>query len=156
MFLEPDINRRWCLKNIVLVQPVTDDFNRVQIDIFKKIWIRLLKKYDDKKGNKMAWPQSLDSIFIKSSSCWTITDNSPVNRSKLGTKRHILTDKKGMPLSIVITSAASPHDIKVVTDVIDAVVIKLPAVTTFLSITKARRRIKSSTYALIKHTILNP
>ena len=47
------------------------------------------------------------------------TGNNPVGRSKLGqAKRHILTDKKGIPLSAVITSA-SKHDIKAVTDVID-------------------------------------
>jgi hypothetical protein len=40
---------------------------------------------------------------------------SSTDRSKLGqTKRHILTDKKGIPLSVVITSV-STHDIKSVT-----------------------------------------
>ena len=43
--------------------------------------------------------------------------------SKLGTKRHILTEKKGIPLSVVI-SPASTHDIKLVTDVVDKAVIK--------------------------------
>jgi hypothetical protein len=52
--------------------------------------------------------------------------NNPTDRSKLGTKRHILTDKKGIPLSIVITSAASIHDIKVVTDVLDNAVVLKP------------------------------
>ena len=37
----------------------------VQIDIFKKIWIRLLEEYDNKKGIKWTW-QSIDSISIKS------------------------------------------------------------------------------------------
>jgi transposase len=38
----------------------------IKLDIFKKIWIRLLKIYDDlKKGIKWTW-QSLDSISIKS------------------------------------------------------------------------------------------
>ena len=31
--------------------------------------------------------------------------NPTVDRSKLGTKRHILTDKEGIPLSVVISSA---------------------------------------------------
>jgi putative transposase len=48
--------------------------------------------------------------------------NNPTDRSKLGTKRHILTDKNGIPLSTVISSA-STHDIKAVTDVIDNSVI---------------------------------
>jgi IS5 family transposase len=49
--------------------------------------------------------------------------HNPSDRSKLGTKRHILTDKKGIPLSVVISSA-SMHDIKLVTNVVDNVVIK--------------------------------
>jgi putative transposase len=52
-----------------------------------------------------------------------MTGNNPTDRSKLGTKRHILTDKLGIPLSTVITPA-SVHDIKAVTDVIDNSVIK--------------------------------
>jgi hypothetical protein len=49
--------------------------------------------------------------------------SSPVDRSKLGTERHILTDKNGIPLSTIISSA-STHDIKLVTNVIDNSVIK--------------------------------
>jgi hypothetical protein len=45
-------------------------------------------------------------------------------RSKLCTKRYILTDKKGIPISVVISSSASTDDIKLVTDVIDNVVVK--------------------------------
>jgi putative transposase len=52
-----------------------------------------------------------------------MTGNNPTDRSKRGTKRHILTDKKGIPLSAIISSA-NTHDIKVVTDVVDNVVIK--------------------------------
>ena len=53
-----------------------------------------------------------------------MTGHNPTDRSKLGkTKRHILTDKKGIPLSVVISSA-STHDIKLVTDVVDNSVIQ--------------------------------
>jgi putative transposase len=52
-----------------------------------------------------------------------MTGNNPTDRSKLGTKRHILTDKNGIPLSAVISSA-STHDIKMVRDVVDSTVIK--------------------------------
>jgi putative transposase len=52
-----------------------------------------------------------------------MTGNNPTDRSKLGTKRHILTDKEGIPLSVVISSA-STHDIKLVTEVVDYSVIK--------------------------------
>ena len=52
-----------------------------------------------------------------------MTGNNPTDRSKLGTKRHILTDKKGIPLSTVISSA-STHDINLVTDVVDSAIIR--------------------------------
>ena len=66
MFSEPDASGRCYLKNMVLVQHATGDFNNgFKLDIFKKIWIRLLKEYDNKKGIKWTW-QSLDSISIKS------------------------------------------------------------------------------------------
>ena len=34
-----------------------------------------------------------------------MTGHNTTDRRKLGTKRHILTDKDGIPLSVVITSA---------------------------------------------------
>jgi transposase len=37
----------------------------VKLDVFKKVWVRLLKEYGNKKGIKWNW-QSLDSISIKS------------------------------------------------------------------------------------------
>ena len=55
-----------------------------------------------------------------------MTGNSPIDRGKLGTKRHILTDKEGIPLSAVMSSA-NTHDIKAVTDVIDNTVVKRPS-----------------------------
>jgi hypothetical protein len=57
-----------------------------------------------------------------------MTWNNPTDRSKLGkAKRHILTDKKGIPLSVVISSV-STHDIKLVTNVVYNAVIKRPPV----------------------------
>src|SRR6476659_4849771 len=55
-----------------------------------------------------------------------MTGHNPTDRNKLGTKRHILTDKQVIPLSAVISSA-STHDIKLVTDVVDNVVIRRPS-----------------------------
>ncbi len=54
-----------------------------------------------------------------------MTGNNPVDRSKLGTKRHILSDKEGIPLSVIL-SPASTHDIKMVTEVVDYSAIKRP------------------------------
>ena len=68
-----------------------------------------------------------------------MTGNNPTDRSKVGTKRHILTDKNGIPLSVVITSA-STHDIKAVTDVMDYAVIKRPS---FIILSKEKDKKKT-------------
>jgi IS5 family transposase len=51
--------------------------------------------------------------------------HNPTDRSKLGTKRHILTDKEGIPLSTIITSA-NTHDVIVAIETVDNMVIKRP------------------------------
>ena len=95
------------------------------LNAFKKVWIKLLKVYDDLISIKWTW-QFIDSISIKSPLGGAMTGNNPTDRSKVGTKRHILTDKKEIPISVVISSA-STHDIKLVTDVVDNVVVKRPS-----------------------------
>ena len=55
-----------------------------------------------------------------------MTGLNPTDRSKWGTKRHILTDKKGIPLSAVITSA-NTHDVTVVIETVDSMAIKRPS-----------------------------
>ena len=67
------------------------------------------------------------------------TGNNLTDRSKLGTKRHILTDKKGISLSVVI-SPASTHDIKLVTDVVDKSIIKRPKSSSRSKLKSRRRR----------------
>ena len=56
----------------------------------------------------------------------TVGSNPSADRSELGTKRHILTYKDGVPLSTAVIISANTHDVKVVTDVIDNVVVKRP------------------------------
>jgi hypothetical protein len=79
--------------------------------------------------------------------------NNPTDRSKLGTKRHTLTDNDGIPLSVVISSA-NTHDIKLVTDVMDNVVIKR-----HISLTKTtdkrKSKLKQHLCVLIKRIIPN-
>jgi IS5 family transposase len=73
-----------------------------------------------------------------------MTGHNPTDRSKLGTKRHILTtDKDGIPLSAIITSA-NTHDVTVAIDtIVDS-----------NGYQKTIQRIKRNrTCALIKHII---
>ena len=85
-----------------------------------------------------------------------MTGNNPTDRSKLGTKRHILTDKKGIPLSVVISSA-STHDIKLVIDVVDNSVIKHVNVNVNCHHINLNREQEEgcNIYVLTKHTIPN-
>ena len=81
-----------------------------------------------------------------------MTGNNPTDRSKLGTKRHILTDKKGIPLSAVISSA-STHDIKLVTDVVDNTIIKRYYHPHHQQNVACLEKENYSTYVLIKRTV---
>jgi IS5 family transposase len=66
--------------------------------------------------------------------------SDPTDRGKLGTKRHNLTDTKGIPLSVVI-SPANTHDIKPSTGVMvmDSVVVKQVSALTKLNLSRKRK-----------------
>jgi putative transposase len=51
---------------------------------------------------------------------------NPTDRGKRGTKRHVLVDQKGIPLSVIITSA-NTYDMKATTNTLDNVVVKRPS-----------------------------
>ena len=53
------------------------------------------------------------------------TGPDPTNRGKLGTKRHVLSDRRGAPLSVVL-SAANRTDMKLAEATLDRVVVPRP------------------------------
>jgi putative transposase len=55
-----------------------------------------------------------------------MTGPNPTDRGKLGTKRHVLTDGQGIPLSVVIT-AANTHDMKAAINTLNNIVVKRPS-----------------------------
>ena len=81
-----------------------------------------------------------------------MTGNNPTDRSKLGTKRHILTDKEGIPLSAVISSA-NTHDIKLVIDMVDNSVIKKPSSSSNRNQEEREEGEGYNIYVLTKHII---
>ncbi len=84
---------------------------------------------------------------------WTMkVGDNLTDKNKLGIKRHILIYKNGITLSDVILSA-NAHDIKLVTGVLDNVVIKRSILLT--EKTSERKRKLKHVYILIKRTILN-
>jgi IS5 family transposase len=48
------------------------------------------------------------------------TGKDPTNRGKLGTKRHTVVDRNGLPLAVSV-SGANVHDSKMLEDTVDAV-----------------------------------
>jgi putative transposase len=56
------------------------------------------------------------------------TGPDPTNRGKLGTKRHVLSDRRGAPLGVVL-SAANRTDMQVAEAVLDSMIVARPAPT---------------------------
>ncbi|MFD1734143.1 IS5 family transposase [Deinococcus malanensis] len=63
---------------------------------------------------------SLDSASVPAPCGGKQTGRDPTNRGKLGTKRHLVVDRSGLPLAVVI-SASNVHDSKMLEAAIDAV-----------------------------------
>ncbi len=59
----------------------------------------------------IAWKwQSIDGSMTKAPTAQESVGPNPTDREKNGTKRHILVDERGVPLSIVVTGA-NRHDV---------------------------------------------
>jgi putative transposase len=76
--------------------------------VFKRIWRLLIKQYDALRGIRWHW-QAIDSATTKAPLGGAATGKSPVDRGKLGTKRHVLTDQRGAPIGLEVTGA-NRHD----------------------------------------------
>jgi transposase len=95
-------------------------------------WAELLNEYDHTIGLDWQW-QSADGCLIKAPlGKRTIegeaqaTGANPTDRGKSGSKRHLLTDGKGVPLAVIL-SGANRHDMKKLADLLDAKVLEAPA-----------------------------
>lgn len=80
----------------------------VRRGVFKRAWRLLLKEYDESRGIRWRW-QALDSATTKAPLGGGATGKSPVDRGKLGTKRHVLTDQRGAPVGVEVTGANRHH-----------------------------------------------
>jgi putative transposase len=90
----------------------------VRMGLFRLLWRLLIGEYDYWCGIRWEW-QSIDSSTTKAPLGGEATGKSPTDRGKLGTKRHIVTDERGAPLSLVVTGA-NRHDMKAALPTIDA------------------------------------
>lgn len=96
----------------------------MRVGVFKKAWKLLLEYYDQQLGIDWKW-QAMDCAMTKAPLGGEATGPSPVDRGKSGTKRSLLTDRRGAPLSVVVT-AANTHDKKVAVSTIDSIIVHRP------------------------------
>lgn len=64
-------------------------------------------------------------LYCQSAKRGELTGPNPTDRAKQGTKRHILTDARGVPLAVTL-SAANLHDKWSLAQTLDAVVLRAP------------------------------
>lgn len=95
--------------------------------VFEMSWVIMLEQYDRQHGIQWQW-QSLDSTSVKAPLGGQKTGANPTDRGKSGSKRHILSDGRGVPLAAEI-SAANAHDKTMALEVLDSIVVERPVVT---------------------------
>lgn len=86
--------------------------------LFLKIWKRGLAEYDEMSGIAWRW-QSVDGCITKAPTALESVGRNP----KMETKRHVLVDGRGVPLSIVVTGA-NRHDVPQLAAVLDGSVVR--------------------------------
>ena len=96
----------------------------VKQGVFEQLWVKLLEFYDSEVGIKWRW-LSADGTMVKSPLGGTETGASPTDRGKLGTKRHIVVDGRGVALSVEVASANTP-DMRLLELALDSIVIERP------------------------------
>lgn len=92
--------------------------------VFEEFWNRGLLHYDKKKGINWRWV-SMDGAMTKAPLGGKKTGKNPTDRAKMGTKRSMLTDAKGIPLSITV-DGANRHDVKMARITIENIQTKRP------------------------------
>ena len=103
----------------------------VEYGCLEKAWGIVLEAYDETLGIDWQW-QSADGCIIKAplgkrtaQGDAKATGANPTDRGKAGSKRHLLTDGKGVPLAVVL-SGANRHDMKKLAHLLDAKVVEAP------------------------------
>ena len=92
--------------------------------VWARIFQLLLRHYDTVKGIQWRW-QALDSKSVAAPLGGEKTGKNPTDRSKLGSKWHLLTDGRGAPLAVIV-SAANVNEVTCTLAVLDAQLVERP------------------------------
>lgn len=71
---------------------------------FESLWKAGLAEYDQMDGIAWRW-QRIDGAMFKAPMAQQAVGPNPTDRGKRGSKRHLLVDGRGVPLSIIVTAA---------------------------------------------------
>src|SRR4030042_5544923 len=93
--------------------------------VFVHLWRKGLSEYDEMEGIAWSW-QSIDGAMVKAPLALETVGANPTDREKNGTKRSLLVDGNGIPLSSVV-SAAHRHDVALLEPTLDQMVIERPS-----------------------------
>jgi putative transposase len=85
---------------------------------------RAYKRYDEVKGINWQW-QAADAAMTKAPLGDQATGANPTDRAKLGTKRSLLVEAKGVPLAIEV-GPAQRHEVKMLAETLDGIVVDRP------------------------------
>src|SRR5512135_2887069 len=96
----------------------------VAAGLFAQIFTLMVLYYDQHKGIRWRW-QCMDSKLVPAPLGGKHTGKNPTDRGKLGSKRHILTDARGVPLAVLI-SAANVHDKRCAIPLLDSLCVPRP------------------------------
>lgn len=99
----------------------------VKLGIFEKLWAELLTECDELEQVQWDW-QAADGWLGKARMGGDSIGPNPTDRAKNGTKKSLLTDGAGGPLSIVI-APANVNDHKLLDQTLDSIVVERPKVT---------------------------
>ncbi len=90
--------------------------------VFRRMWKTGLAEYDEVHGLKLRW-QAADGAITKAPLGGDATGPNPIDRGKMGTKRSLLVEEKGVPISIEI-AGAQRHDMKLLKATLEAKVVE--------------------------------
>jgi putative transposase len=96
-----------------------------QLGIFQKVMTVMVRFYARQRGIQWLF-QAIDSKACPAPLGGSETGKSPVDRSKRGSKIHLLVDQRGVPLSVQITGA-NIHDKWLADDLIISIVVPRPS-----------------------------
>ncbi len=96
-----------------------------RLGFFEELWRAGLLEYDELEGIEWEW-QAVDGAMTKAPLGRGATGKNPTDRAKMGTKRSILTDGRGIPLAVAV-EGANRHDSKLLVATLDGLVVARPA-----------------------------